>query len=155
MIEVRSQPFDPGAELRRFAENCAGAGAIVSFTGLVRGAGRKGAVATLELEHYPRFTLKTIEAIAEEARLRFAPVDLVILHRHGRLAPGEPIVFVAAAAGHRRAAFETVDYLMDRLKTEAPFWKREHGPEGSRWIEALPSDVSDRARWKEERDARN
>jgi molybdopterin synthase catalytic subunit len=153
MIEVRATPFDPGIELRRFAESCAGAGAIVSFTGLVRGG--DGAVTALELDHYPRFTLKTIEAIAGEARARFAPVDLVILHRHGRLEPGEPIVFVAAAAGHRRAAFETVDYLMDRLKTEAPFWKREHGPEGSRWIEALPSDVADRKRWEQERDARN
>jgi molybdopterin synthase catalytic subunit len=155
MIEIKAEPFDPGTELRRFAQGCPGAGAIVSFTGIVRGSGEAGAVAALELEHYPRFTLKTVEAIADEARSRFALIDVVILHRHGRLAPDEPIVFVAAAAAHRRGAFEAVDYLMDRLKTEAPFWKREHGPDGSRWIEARPSDAADRARWEKGQDARN
>jgi molybdopterin synthase catalytic subunit len=155
MIEVRAAPFDPGTELRRFAESGAGAGAIVSFTGIVRAGGEAGEVSALELDHYPRFTARTIQTIADEARSRFELIDLVILHRHGRLAPGEPIVFVAAAAEHRRAAFEVVDYLMDRLKTEAPFWKREHGPDGSRWIEARGSDLADRERWEEGRDGRD
>jgi molybdopterin synthase catalytic subunit len=144
MTRVRAAPFDPGVELAAFAARVGGAGAIASFTGLVRGGAE---VSALELEHHPVLTEKAIAGIAEDALTRFALVDLVILHRYGMLAPGEPIVFVAAAAAHRRAAFDAVDYVMDRLKTEAPFWKREHGPDGARWIEARAADVEDRARW--------
>ncbi|HEX8062875.1 MAG TPA: molybdenum cofactor biosynthesis protein MoaE [Allosphingosinicella sp.] len=147
MIRIESGPFDPGAELAAFAARVPGAGAIASFTGLVRAASDGDTVTVLELEHYPALTGKTIAAIGEEASTRFPLAGLVIVHRHGAMAPGEPIVFVAAAAQHRRAAFGAVDYMMDRLKTEAPFWKREHGPGGARWIEARPEDVEDRARW--------
>jgi molybdopterin synthase catalytic subunit len=155
MIALAADPIDPGAALSRLAESCPGAGAIVSFVGLVRG--EAGAVTGLELDHHPRITLKAIEAIAAEARARFDLIDLAVLHRHGRLKPGEPIVFVAAAAAHRRMAFDAAEYLIDRLKTEAPFWKREEGPAGARWIEPRPSDHDDRARWdaKEDENARH
>jgi molybdopterin synthase catalytic subunit len=146
MIRVQAEPFDPAAELAAFGARTTGAGAIASFTGLVRPDG--GRVLSLELDHYPKLTQRAVEAIGEDARTRFGLADLLIVHRFGDLSPGEPIVFVAAAAAHRRAAFDAVDYMMDRLKTEAPFWKREHGPEGSRWIEALEADVKDRARWE-------
>jgi molybdopterin synthase catalytic subunit len=148
MISVQAEAFDPGAEYRRLAESCPDAGAIASFTGLVRPASDGEGVTELELEHHPGFTRKAIEGIAEEGRARFDLLGLVVIHRYGRLRPGEAIVFVAAAAPHRRSAFEAVDYLMDRLKTEAPFWKREHGPGGARWIEARTSDHEDRARWE-------
>ena len=145
MIRVQSEPFDSAEELAQLIARLNGAGAVASFTGLVRS--ENGAVSGLELDHYPALTDKTVEAIGEDARRRFDLEDLVIVHRHGSLGPGEPIVFVAAAAAHRRSAFDAVDYMMDRLKTEAPFWKREHGPDGARWIEAREADVKDRARW--------
>jgi len=147
MIRIQAEPFDPGVELAAFAARVPGVGAIASFTGLVRKDSEGSAVFALELEHYPALTEKTVSAIAEDARARFALAGLTVVHRHGAMAPGEPIVFVAAAATHRRAAFDAVDYMMDRLKTEAPFWKREHGPDGARWIEARAADVKDRARW--------
>ncbi|HEY0413189.1 MAG TPA: molybdenum cofactor biosynthesis protein MoaE [Allosphingosinicella sp.] len=145
MIRVAPEPFDAGEELRRLAESCANGGAIASFTGIVRGG---GGVTALELEHHPRLTAKVVEAIGADARARFGLQGLTIIHRHGPLGPGEAIVFVAAAAEHRRAAFDAVDYVMDRLKTEAPFWKREQGPDGARWIEPRASDHADRARWE-------
>jgi len=147
MIRIQAEPFDPGAELAAFAARAQGAGAIACFTGLVRRASDGASVTALELDHYPALTEAAVAAIGEEARARFGLADLVILHRHGALEPGDPIVFVAAAAEHRRAAFDAVDYMMDRLKTEAPFWKRELGGDGPRWIEARAADVRDRARW--------
>jgi molybdopterin synthase catalytic subunit len=152
MISVQAEPFDPGIEYARLAAACVDAGAIASFSGIVRPASDGSTVDALELEHHPGFTLKVIDGIAEDARERFDLLGLAIIHRYGRLQPGEPIVFVAAAAAHRRAAFDAVDYLMDRLKTEAPFWKREHGPGGARWIEARPMDHEDRARWEGKND---
>jgi molybdopterin synthase catalytic subunit len=143
MIRVQAEPFDSAAELAAFAARVDGAGAIASFVGLVRGEN----VSSLELDHYPALTEKVVGEIGGDARARFGLAGLVIVHRHGTLAPGEPIVFVAAAAAHRRAAFDAVDYMMDRLKTEAPFWKREHGPDGARWIEARAADLEDKARW--------
>jgi molybdopterin synthase catalytic subunit len=148
MISVQAEAFDPGVEHARLARACPQAGAIASFVGLVRPASAGDSVNLLELEHHPTFTLKVIEAIAADCRARFELLGLAIVHRYGSLEPGEPIVFVATAAPHRRAALDAVDYLMDRLKTEAPFWKREHGPGGARWIEARPEDHSDRARWE-------
>jgi molybdopterin synthase catalytic subunit len=147
MISVQEAPFDPADEERRLAQTCPAAGAIVSFTGLVRGRSDGVEVSELELDHHPRFTEKMVREIAEDARARFSLLGVTIIHRYGRLRPGEPIVLAAAAAENRRAAFDAVDYLMDRLKTEAPFWKREHGPDRSRWIEARPEDWTDRARW--------
>lgn len=148
MIRVQAEPFDPAAELARFAAACPTCGAIVSFTGIVRQFGDGDQINRLELQHYSGFTEPTVVGLAEAARARFAISDVAIVHRFGDFAPGEPIVFVAAAAEHRRAAFDAVDYLMDRLKTEAPFWKREVGERDARWIEARPTDHADRSRWE-------
>jgi molybdopterin synthase catalytic subunit len=147
MIRVQPEPFDSTAELSAFTGRVSGAGGVASFTGFVRPESDGVSVSSLELEHYPALTERTVASIGEDARERFDLIDLVILHRHGPLAPDEPIVFVAAAAAHRRSAFDAVDYMMDRLKTDAPFWKREHGVEGARWIEAREGDLKDRARW--------
>lgn len=147
MIRIDQAPIDAALELAALAERAPSAGAIANFVGLVRPSAGEATVEHLELEQYDQFTLATVEVIAADARARFDLLGLTIIHRFGRLVPGDPIVFVAAAAKHRRAAFDAVDYLMDRLKTEAPFWKREHGPAGSRWIEPTPNDRTDRARW--------
>lgn len=148
MIRVQEEPFDAAAELTRLAERAPQAGAVAAFVGLVRPGSDDGAVTQLELQHHPRFTLRTVEGIGDAGGKRFELQALTIIHRYGVLSPGEAIVFVAAAAEHRRAAFDAVDYLMDRLKTEAAFWKREHGPDGARWIEARPDDHVDRKRWE-------
>lgn len=144
MILLSDAPIDPPALLGDFAARNAGAGAIVSFLGQVRGEG----IDALTLDHHPSFTRQGIEKISDDARARFAIADCLIVHRVGRLVPGEPIVLVAAASSHRRAAFEAVDYVMDRLKTEAPLWKCEERAGGKQWIEARPSDLADRARWE-------
>lgn len=149
MIRVQHEPFDPAAELAQLAEEARECGAIVSFVGTVRGISDGDAISMLELQYYPGFTEAAIEEIAAAATAGFAVEAIRIIHRHGRLAPGEPIVFVGAAARHRRDAFQAVDYLMDRLKTEAPFWKKESGPAGHRWIEARECDLADRQRWDE------
>jgi molybdopterin synthase catalytic subunit len=150
MIRITATAFDPGAELAAFTDHVDAAGAIASFTGLVRAASDGVDVTGLELEHYPGFTERAVQAIADQTVARFALVDLTIIHRHGAMAPGEAIVFVAGAAPHRRAAFDAVDHVMDRLKIEAPFWKREHGPAGSKWLEARACDLADHARWERE-----
>jgi len=120
-------------------------GAIVSFVGMVRDEG--GAVERLILDHHPVLTQQSLEAIAREALSRFDVSRVHIVHRCGTVGPGEPIVFAAAAALHRRAAFEAVDYLMDRLKMDAIFWKRQEGATGSQWIEPTDADYADRERW--------
>jgi len=145
MIQLSEEPFDPGALLTAFAQGRSETGAVATFTGIARA--EQGATAVLELEAYPGFTESEIGKIADQARERFALHDLLILHRVGKIGPGEPIVFVATAAGHRRAAFEACDFLMDYLKSKAPFWKKEHGPDGARWIEPTAQDHADRERW--------
>jgi molybdopterin synthase catalytic subunit len=145
-IRLTEQSFDPGALLTEFAKGRTETGAVATFTGIARADA--GSTAILELEAYPGFTEAEIGRIADQARERFALDDLLILHRVGRIAPGEPIVFVATAAAHRRAAFEACDFLMDYLKSKAPFWKKEHGPDGSRWIEPTAQDHADRDRWR-------
>lgn len=144
MILVTGEPLHPDALLARLSTEQPHAGAIVSFVGQVRGG---GGVEALELDHHPSFTAKVVAVIAADACTRFDLDDCFIVHRHGRLLPGEPIVFVGAAAAHRGAAFDAVDYAMDRLKVEAPFWKREQRPDGDRWVEAQPSDEYAHARW--------
>jgi molybdopterin synthase catalytic subunit len=139
------EPFDPAAELTAFSAG--GAGAIASFTGLCRPEGKDGTpIERLFLDHHPRLTEQSLREIAGSAQ-RFAVSAVRIVHRCGAIAPGEAIVFVAAAAGHRRAAFEAVDNLMDRLKTDALLWKREDGVDLSYWIEPTEGDRADRARW--------
>lgn len=145
MIKLTDAPFDPGILLTEFSKGRIETGAIATFTGIARA--EQGSTAILELEAYPGFTESEIGRIAEEAQVRWSLHDLSILHRVGRIAPGEPIVFVATAAGHRRAAFEACDFLMDYLKSRAPFWKKEHGPDGARWVEPAAQDHADRERW--------
>ena len=151
MIAVQAEPFDAAALLADFSARVAGAGAIASFTGLVRGENDGAAVSCLELDHHPRLTEQAIAGIGADAVARFALTDIAIVHRYGALVPGEAIVFVAAAAAHRRAAFDAVDYVMDRLKTDVPFWKREQRSDGAHWLEARDSDRADRRRWETER----
>jgi molybdopterin synthase catalytic subunit len=146
-VRLTEAPFDPGALLAGFAQGRRETGAVVSFTGLARSEGDD--VSALELEAYPGFTEAAIEAMAREAEDRFGLQDVLVVHRVGRIAPGEAIVFVATAAVHRRAAFEAADQLMDYLKSRAPFWKKEHGAAGERWIEPRAEDYEDAARWDE------
>ena len=149
-VRLADQPFAADRELAEFTAGLDGDGAIVSFVGLARSRSSAGeAVDRLILDHHPRLTLRSLEGIAAAARKRFDISALRIVHRHGSIAPGEAIVFVAAASAHRRAAFEAADYLMDRLKTEAVFWKREEGPGGSHWIEPRQEDYSALERWSE------
>ena len=148
MIAVQAAPFEAAALLADFAARAAGAGAVASFTGLVRGENDGAAVSGLELDHHPRLTEKAIAAIGAEAVTRFQLIDVAIVHRFGALTPGEPIVFVAAAAAHRRAAFDAVDFVIDRLKTAVPLWKCESRGPARTWVEARPQDHADAARWE-------
>jgi molybdopterin synthase catalytic subunit len=147
VVRLQTEPFDPGALLSAFCRGREETGAVVSFTGIVRAG--SGAVTRLELEAYPGFTDAEIERMATSARARFSLHDVLIVHRIGEIAPGEAIVFVATAAAHRREAFEAADHLMDYLKSRAPFWKKERGPDGERWIEPTERDIADAKRWDE------
>ena len=141
--------LDPAAELEAITRLAGGDGAIVSFVGLARDATHDGQeVKKLVLEHHPRLTMASLEEIGSAATERFEVSHVRVVHRCGDIPSGEPIVFAAAAAVHRRAAFEAADYLMDRLKTEAVFWKREEGPSGKRWVEPTEADYADRDRWE-------
>jgi molybdopterin synthase catalytic subunit len=148
MIRLSHEPFDPGVLLSEFCRDRSEEGAVATFTGLARA--EAGATTALELEAYPGFTEAAIGKIVEAAIPRFGLADVLILHRVGEIAAGEPVVFVATAARHRRAAFEACDYLMDYLKSRAPFWKKEHGPDGARWIEPRDQDHADIARWEKD-----
>ena len=147
MSYLSAGPIDPVALLDVFTRGAQGAGAIVSFTGVVRG---DDGVRELWLDHHPKLTEASIADIDADTRARFAVDDLLIVHRIGGVGPGEPVVFVAASAKHRRAAFEAVDQAMDRLKTDALLWKRETRDDGIYWIEARAQDHADRARWGEQ-----
>lgn len=146
MIEARVQTgdFDVGAELARLERLTPETGAVASFTGLVRGGG----ILAMTLEHYPAMTQPALDAIAREAAARWPLDGVLVIHRVGRLLPGERIVLAAAASRHRAAAFEACAFLMDWLKTKAPFWKREETPEGARWVEARSDDDAAAARWE-------
>jgi len=140
--------FDPAEELANFSAQAAGCGAISSFSGIARPVGKQGSdVSAMFLESHPRLTAASMNGIAADARQKFGIAHLIIIHRHGTIMPGEAIVFVAAASSHRRAALESVDYMMDRLKTEAVFWKREDTAEGSQWIEPTGDDYAANSRW--------
>jgi molybdopterin synthase catalytic subunit len=150
MIRVQTAPFDPQAETAAFQKGRAEAGALATFIGSVRDSAHGGGVEALELEAYPGFTEKQIAAIEADARLRFDVIDTLVIHRYGRMLPGEATVLVAALSKHRREALQAVDYLMDRLKTEAPFWKKEVRPEGAEWIEPRSDDRVARERWEKD-----
>ncbi len=145
MIRLQTEPFEPGAELSRFSAGRTESGAVASFVGIARGEG--GQATALELEAYPGFTEAEIGRMVETATERWSLHDALVIHRHGSIAPGEPIVMVATASAHRREAFEACDFLMDYLKSRAPFWKKEHGPAGARWVEPTARDLDDIARW--------
>jgi molybdopterin synthase catalytic subunit len=135
MIAVQNDDFDPGMELERLRSRCAGrAGAIVSFTGLVRDLNEGDAISQLTLEHYPGMTEKALGEIEAEACKRWNLIDAVIIHRVGPLQPNDRIVFVAAASAHRKDAFQACEFMIDALKTDAPFWKQEDTSTGKRWV---------------------
>ena len=142
-VRVQEADFDPTTELEALSAGRDNIGALVSFTGLVRG----GDVSEMELEHYPGMTEKALAEIEAEALERWSLQGVTIIHRVGPLAPGARIVFVATASRHRAAAFEAAEYLMDFLKTRAPFWKKETTSEGDRWVDARETDDKATARW--------
>lgn len=145
---LEQRQIEPSSELIELTSCARGDGAVVSFVGIARNATKDGEeVGKLVLEHHPRLTEKSLREIASDAASRFQVSHVRVVHRCGEIRPGEAIVFAGAAAHHRRAAFEAADYLMDRLKTEAIFWKREEGPNGSSWIEPTEDDLTDRGRW--------
>jgi molybdopterin synthase catalytic subunit len=148
MIHVRvdAAPLEPAAELA--ALEARGAGAVASFTGLVRG---DDGVSELMLEHYPGMTEAVLLELAEAAAARWALLAVTVVHRVGPMVPGERIVFVGTAAPHRHAALEACAFLIDRLKTEAPFWKRERRGDATRWVEARDTDSTAAGRWQEPR----
>ncbi|MDG4717493.1 MULTISPECIES: molybdopterin synthase catalytic subunit MoaE [Thalassospira] len=147
-VSVQQADFDPGAELSALTDGRADIGAAVSFVGLVRDIHGGDQVSALTLDHYPGMTERELEKIAGEAESRW-PLDAIrIVHRFGRMLPGERIVLVIVLSAHRRAAFEACDFIMDFLKTRAPFWKREETPDGDdKWVEAKASDDADAHRW--------
>lgn len=144
LVRVQAGAFDTAAELARLSAGRADIGAIASFTGLVRA---DDGLTAMTLEHHPTMTLRQIQRIADEAGARWPVLAGTIIHRFGRLLPGEPIVLVAIASPHRAAAFAAAEFLMDWLKTRAPFWKREEGPWGQRWVVAKAEDDAAAARW--------
>ena len=150
-IRVQAAAFDPGTELNALHAANVGVGAVVGFVGYVRDFNEGQDVSGLFLEHYPGMTEKALEKIAAEARQRWPLLKVDILHRIGRLEPGEPIVFVGTASAHRQAAFDACNFIMDYLKTRAPFWKREHRADGTLggWVEAKADDDDAAKRWEQ------
>ncbi len=145
-IRITTDSFDPGTETNLFLEAAMGAGAAVTFTGLVR-SDPHDPIATLTLDCYPELATTQLNALSADAIARFGLMRTTIIHRYGTLKPGEPIVQVMTLAPHRRAAFEAAEFLMDHLKTDAPFWKKEAGPNGEHWVEAKATDDVAKARW--------
>ena len=147
-MRVQATPFDPGAEVNAMHAANVGVGAVVSFVGYVRDFNDGPDVAGMFLEHYPGMTEKALAQNCRRSEQRWPLLKLEVLHRIGALEPGEPIVFVGAASAHRQAAFEACDFVMDYLKTRAPFWKKENTCEGPRWVEGRDSDHKAADRWK-------
>lgn len=157
MIRVQREDFDVGAEIVRLSEGNHGVGGICTFVGLVRDMAKDGQqtdrkIGAMTLEHYPGMTEKALEAIDAEARARWPLEGTLIVHRYGRLEPGDRIVLVIAASAHREAAFEACHFLIDYLKTKAPFWKLEETGMGGTWVDARDSDDTAAARWQKPND---
>ena len=148
MIRVQREDFDVGAELDALARGRHGVGGIASFVGLVRELSGGDAVAAMTLEHYPGMTERQLARIETEARARWPLDEVLIVHRYGRLEPGERIVLCAASSAHREAAFEACMFLVDWLKTQAPFWKLEEAGSERRWVESRAVDDTAAARWR-------
>lgn len=148
-IRVQTEAFDLGAEVESMRGGRTDIGAIASFVGLARDLNEGTGVSAMTLEHYPGMTEKALNALVDEASARWALLDVTLIHRVGRLLPGDPIVLVAVASSHRGEAFAACEYIMDALKTRAPFWKKEETLQGERWVEARASDDAAAARWIE------
>ncbi len=148
VVRVQAAPFDPGTELNAFAQGDFGIGAVAAFVGLVRDLNLDHDVVALHLEHYPGMTERALEDIAAQAAQRWSLARCLVIHRYGDLLPADPIVMVLCASAHRGDAFAACEFVMDFLKTQAPFWKRETTPEGPRWVDARASDDMAAARWQ-------
>jgi len=146
-VRVQSEDFDLSAEVARLRAGDPRIGAVVSFVGTVRDMNDGDQVAELELEHYPGMTERSLEDIVEQARARWPLYGALVVHRIGPLQPQEQIVLVAASAAHRGEAFAACEFIMDYLKTDAPFWKKEQTPTGARWVDARSSDDTAKTRW--------
>ncbi|MRI33524.1 molybdopterin synthase catalytic subunit MoaE [Endozoicomonas sp. OPT23] len=149
MISIQQEDFNPGLEQDNLSK-LTGTGAVVTFTGLVRDENLGDDVGGLYLEHYPGMTEKALQEIIDEAAARWPLQAIKVIHRVGQLHPGDRIVYVGVASAHRRAAFEICEFVMDYLKTRAPFWKRETTVDGERWVDARESDKQSAERWYEE-----
>ena len=150
-VRVQTDDFDAGREIAELRARDSRIGAVASFIGTVRDVNDAIEVSTLTLEHYPGMTEKALEAIVAQARARFDIVDALVIHRVGTLAPADQIVLVAVTSAHRADAFDACRFLMDFLKTQAPFWKKEMTPEGARWVDARATDEEAAARWRGKR----
>jgi molybdopterin synthase catalytic subunit len=146
-IRIQTEDFDAGAEIAKLRAGNPKVGAIASFVGVCRDVNDGESVATMTLEHYPGMTEKALAKIVDEAMARWRIIDVTIVHRVGELKPTDQIVLVVVSSGHRGDAFAACEFLMDYLKTRAPFWKKEQTPEGARWVEARGSDDEAAARW--------
>ena len=147
-ISVQLEDFDAGREMAAVRARNPKVGAVASFIGVVRDVNDGAGVATMTLEHYPGMTEKALQGIIDAAKVRWEVLDCTVIHRVGKLVPTDQIVFVAVASGHRGDAFAACDFIMDYLKTQAPFWKKEETPEGERWVEAKDADDAAAGRWK-------
>jgi molybdopterin synthase catalytic subunit len=147
-VRVQAEDFDVGRELDALTRGRDDVGGLASFVGLVRAANEGSTVRGMTLEHYPGMTEKALEEICAQAHARWDLIDTLVIHRVGSLVPGDRIVLVGVASAHRGEAFEACEFIMDYLKTRAPFWKKEDTAEGSRWVEARASDDSAAQRWK-------
>ena len=146
-VRVQAGDFDIGQEIARLRAQDRSVGAIASFIGTVRDVNDAASVTQMTLEHYPGMTEQALEAIVDDARQRFDIADALVIHRVGALLPGDQIVLVAVTSAHRAMAFDACAFIMDMLKTRAPFWKKERLPDGERWVEARASDDEAAARW--------
>ncbi|MBL3526601.1 MAG: molybdopterin synthase catalytic subunit MoaE [gamma proteobacterium endosymbiont of Lamellibrachia anaximandri] len=147
-IRIQSEPFDPNIEVDILRAGNPAIGGVVSFIGLMRDINEGETVSTMTLEHYPGMTEKTLQAIVDEANQRWDLLGSRVVHRVGEMKPADPIVLVAVASTHRGEAFQACEFIIDFLKTRAPFWKKESTSEGSRWVDARHSDDDAEARWK-------
>jgi molybdopterin synthase catalytic subunit len=147
-VRIQTADFDAGVEMAALRRGNAAVGAVASFVGIVRDVNEGDRVAEMTLEHYPGMTEKSIEAIITEARGRWDVIDAVVVHRVGTLKPTDQIVLVVVASGHRGDAFAACEFIMDYLKTQAPFWKKERTGEGTRWVDARAADDAAAERWK-------
>ncbi|TAH46052.1 MAG: molybdopterin synthase catalytic subunit MoaE [Betaproteobacteria bacterium] len=148
-VSVQQGDFDAGAEIAALASGRADVGGVASFIGVVRDANDGSGVSAMTLEHYPGMTEHALGEIVAQARARWSLLTVRVIHRVGRLLPGDRIVFVGVAASHRGEAFAACEFIMDYLKTRAPFWKREETPAGARWVDARDSDDTAAERWKQ------